>query len=168
MKKIILIFILFLVIIVLFTQKSNVLSVVIDNDYPKTMTVVHELEGIIEIPKIGLKREFKNTNNVDKGITVIAPSQSPSIADSLLILAGHSGTGLQSYFNYLYKLKINDKVYIIQNNHKYVYKIIDIYKRTKTGKAKIYKIKDKTTLVLVTCTNNDNRTQTFYTAVLID
>ncbi len=121
--------------------------------------------GYITIPKIGLKNKFIENGNIDKNIIVISPSDYPNKNNSLLILAGHSGTGRYAYFNYLYKLNINDKIIITYMGINYEYRVIKSYKQTKDGNIKIYKIKDKNTLALVTCTNNDKKTQTVYLAV---
>ena len=124
--------------------------------------------GKLEIPKIGFSRGFvdKNSkdNNVDKNITVIKESTMPDVKGGNLIIAGHSGTGPLAFFNELYNLTKNDRVYVYYNNTKYIYKIVNIYKQKKTGKIKIYRDKEKTTLTLVTCTNNNKNTQTIYIA----
>lgn len=124
--------------------------------------------GKLEIPKIGLDRGFvskdSKDNNVDKNITIIKESQFPDVQGGNLIIAGHSGTGPLAFFNDLYKLTKGDRVYVHYNNKKYAYKIVNIYKQKKTGKIKIYRNKKKTTLTLVTCTNNDKNTQTIYIA----
>ena len=124
--------------------------------------------GKLEIPKIGFSRGFvdKNSkdNNVDKNITVIKESSMPDVKGGNLIIAGHSGTGPLAFFNELYNLTKNDRVYVHYNNTKYIYKIVNIYKQKKIGKIKIYRSKSKTTLTLVTCTNNNKNTQTIYIA----
>lgn len=124
--------------------------------------------GKLEIPKIGLDRGFvskdSKDNNVDKNITIIKESQFPDVQGGNFIIAGHSGTGPLAFFNDLYKLTKGDRVYVHYNNKKYAYKIVNIYKQKKTGKIKIYRNKKKTTLTLVTCTNNDKNTQTIYIA----
>ena len=124
--------------------------------------------GTLEIPKIGFSRGFvskkSKDNNIDKNITVIKESTMPDVKGGNLIIAGHSGTGPLAFFNNLYKLKKNDRVYVHYKNKKYAYKIVNIYKQKKTGKIKIYRNKNRSTLTLVTCTNNDKNTQTIYIA----
>ena len=44
----------------------------------------------------------------------------------------------------------------------YTYKFVNIYKASKTGTISIYRNSKRTTLTLVTCTNNDSTTQTIY------
>ena len=66
--------------------------------------------------------------------------------------------------------KIADEIidnFTSDESSKYVYKITNIYKQPKTGKLAIYRDYDKTTLTLITCTNNDSRTQTIYVAELV-
>ncbi len=121
--------------------------------------------GYISIPKISLRNKFVENGNIDKNIIMISPSEYPAVENSILILAGHSGSGRYAYFNYLYKLKISDEIIINYMGTNYKYKIISIYKQIKDGNIKTYKIKNKKTLVLVTCTNNDKKTQTIYLAV---
>ena len=55
---------------------------------------------------------------------------------------------------------------VTYKNKKYNYKIVNIYKQPKTGVLAIYRNYDKTTLTLITCTNNDSKSQTVYIAEL--
>lgn len=160
MKKILLI-ILFLYFLIF--EKTN--DFIITSNH-KTKKYDYEI-GIIEIPRIGLKKKFYNNNNVDKNIIVIQPSQYPNVENSVLILAGHSGTGTNAYFNDLYKLLIGDYVYIRFSNIKYKYKITNIYHQQKKGKLIVYNDVNKTTLVLITCTNGVSDYQTIYICELI-
>jgi len=126
--------------------------------------------GYLEIPKINFKKGFvdinSQDNDVNKNIAVISSSKFPNIEKGNFIIAGHSGTGVQSYFKNLYKLSTNDKVYVYYKNVKYTYKIVNIYKQPKNGKIAIYRDYNKTTLTLVTCTKNDKTSQTVYIAEL--
>lgn len=119
-------------------------------------------KGIIDIPKIKLNRYFYVSSNVDKNIVVLDGSNNPHEKKSLLILASHSGTGKYAFFNYLYKLEINDKAYVVCDNVKYSYILKYKYLIRKNGHASIYKYKDSRTLVLITCTNNVKGMQTVY------
>ncbi len=126
--------------------------------------------GYLEIPKIKFKRGFvdinSKDNDVSKNITIISGSKYPNVEKGNFIIAGHSGTGVQSYFKNLYKLKNNDEAYVYYKNIKYTYKIVKIYKQSKNGTIAIYRDYNKTTLTLVTCTKNDKKTQTVYIAEL--
>lgn len=107
-------------------------------------------------------------NNVDKNIMVIQESSYPDVDKGNLIIAGHSGTGWNAYFNDLYKLQTGDIATVQYKNKEYNYKIVNIYKQKKVGTIAIYRDYNKTTLTLVTCTNDDSSTQTIYIAELQD
>ena len=128
--------------------------------------------GYLEIPKVNVKKGFLNIdhkdNDVGKNITVIKGSSYPDVDKGNFIIAGHSGTGIHSYFKDLYKLKKGDKAYITYNGYKYTYKIVKIYKQEKNGTIAIYRDYNKTTLTLITCTKNDKKHQTVYILELVD
>ena len=52
--------------------------------------------------------------------------------------------------------------YIIYNNKKYSYQIVNIYNQVKKGSLNIYRDINKTTLTLITCTKDDKNSQTVY------
>lgn len=139
-----------------------------EKEIPKKNEVNYDYIGYLEIPKINLKKGFvkkeSKDNNVEKNIFIVDKSSYPDIEKGNFIIAGHSGTGYKAFFKNLYKLKEEDMVYVTYNNKKYTYKIAKIYKQKKTGVIAIYRDYDKTTLTLVTCTNNDEETQTVYIA----
>ena len=64
--------------------------------------------GYLEIPKINFKKGFVDINSQDnvvsKNITIIKGSKYPNVDKGNFIIAGHSGTGVHSYFKNLYKL----------------------------------------------------------------
>lgn len=132
--------------------------------------VTNEYIGYLNIPKINLTKGFldkrSNENDVEKNILVVEGSSYPDVEKGNLILAGHSGTGWKAFFNDLYKLEKNDVAYVTYKNKKYTYKIVNIYTQPKVGTIAIYRNYDKTTLTLVTCTNDDSTTQTIYIAEL--
>ena len=133
--------------------------------------VTDEYIGYLIIPKINLTKGFvdkrSSENDVEKNILVIDGSNYPDVENGNFILAGHSGYGWKAFFNELYRLQVSDTAYITYKGKKYVYKITNIYKQPKTGKLAIYRDYDKTTLTLITCTNNDSGTQTIYVAELV-
>lgn len=128
--------------------------------------------GYLEIPKLGFNRGFYNIaspeNTVEKNIQVIEGSKMPNKKNGNLIIAGHSGTGWKAFFNDLYKLNIGDQAIVTYKGHKYTYQIEDISKQAKTGTLTIKRNINKTTLTLITCTNNDSTTQTIYVASLVN
>ena len=117
--------------------------------------------GILEIPSINLKKGFYGindiNNNVNRNIEIIENSDMPDVVNGTFILAGHSGSGAYSHFKNLYKLSLNDKLYIYYNENKYSYKVVNIYDVEKTGKVKIKRDANKTYLVLITCRHNTNK-----------
>lgn len=133
--------------------------------------VTNEYIGYLIVPKINLTKGFldkrSSENDVEKNILVVSGSNYPDTEKGNLILAGHSGTGWKAFFNGLYKLNIGDVAYINYKGKKYIYNIVNIYTQPKVGKLAIYRNYDKTTLTLITCTNNDSTTQTIYIAELV-
>lgn len=122
--------------------------------------------GILEIPKINLKRGFyglgNRYNSVDYNVTVINGSTFPGVQNNNLILAAHSGNCSICYFENLYKLKLGDIAYINYDKNRYTYKIVDIYEVEKDGTVAIYRDNNKNCLTLITCTRNSNTKQTVY------
>ena len=74
--------------------------------------VTNDYIGYLTIPKINLTKGFLDKrspeNHVDKNILVVNGSNYPSTERGNFIVAGHSGTGWNAFFNDLYKLSIND------------------------------------------------------------
>ncbi len=118
--------------------------------------------GILEIPKIKLKRGFYNieskNNNVNKNIQVLKKSQLPYIENNILVLASHSGNGIYSYFNKIDNLNISDLLYIYYLDKKYIYEINDIYKIEKNGNLEI-SYTNNSQLILTTCDKLDKTKQ---------
>lgn len=132
--------------------------------------ITNDYIGYLNIPKINLTKGFldkrSSENDVEKNIFIVEGSTYPDVEKGNLIIAGHSGTGWKAFFNDLYKLEKGDQAYVTYKDKKYTYKIVNIYKHPKTGTIAIYRNYDKTTLTLITCTNNDSTTQTVYIAEL--
>ena len=105
-------------------------------------------------------------NTVNKNVQVVETSTYPDVDKGNFIIAGHSGNAWKSFFRDLHKVEIGDQAYVSYKGKKYEYTIKNIYKQQKTGKLAIYRNYDKTTLTLITCTNNDSTTQTVYIAEL--
>ncbi len=123
--------------------------------------------AILEIPKINLKKELyqDEKNNVDQNIYVHPKSIFPNQNKSHVILASHSGSSSIAYFKNLYKLKVNDEVKLYYNQNIYIYNIKEIEYQAKTGT--LYLKQDYSNLLtLITCTYQNNKTQTIYYAKL--
>lgn len=117
--------------------------------------------GVIEIPKINLKKGIVNSdskyNNLNKNIYTISNSTFPSENEiSHIILAGHSGNSYISYFRNLKKLKKEDLIYFYYNNQTYIYSISNIYEVEKTGTIAVG-IYAKDAMTLITCVENSNK-----------
>lgn len=127
--------------------------------------------GVLEIPKIGLKRGFYNSdskyNNLDWNVCMVKGSALPDVVNGNLILMSHSGNGYGAYFAYLYRLNIGDEASVTYNKQRYNYKIVNIYTVPKKGVVSIVRNYSKTTLTLITCTKNDDTSQTVYIAELV-
>ena len=138
----------------------------VETEKPKPKTYTYNYVGILEIPKINLKRGFLDIdskyNNVNYNITVISGSTFPDEDNNNLILAAHSGNCSICFFDKLYKLSLGDVAYVTYKNEKHSYKIVDIYNVPKTGSVSIYRDYSKNVLTLITCTRNSNTEQTVY------
>ena len=122
--------------------------------------------GILEIPKIGLSKGFyqkeSSLNNVKFNIKILSQSNYPDEENGNVIIIGHSGNYSNSYFGNLYQLVVGDMATIQYHDKNYVYKIVNIYKETKDGTITIYRDETKNCLTLITCTKDDDTTQTVY------
>ena len=122
---------------------------------------LYENIAILRIPKINLKRGLvdKNSkyNDIKYNIMIHKSSDSPSEEGGNLILLAHSGNSNISFFKNLYKMKLDDIIYLDYNNNTYKYKLINIYDIEKNGKAPIRKNTTKSSITLITCRNNTNK-----------
>lgn len=127
---------------------------------------VYDYTGVLEIPKLNLRRGFYNIdskyNDVDYNITVIRGSTFPDQENNNLILAAHSGNCSICYFKTLYKLVIGDIAYLTYKSETHTYKIVNIYEVEKNGTVAIYRNYNTKVLTLITCTKNNDYTQTVY------
>lgn len=122
--------------------------------------------GILEIPKIGFNKGFykkgSELNNVKFNLKILDVSNYPDEEKGNVIIIGHSGNYSNSYFANLYQLAVDDIASINYNGRKYNYKIVNIYKDTKDGTVTIYRDETKSCLTLITCTKDDESSQTIY------
>lgn len=135
-----------------------------------TTNIDNNYLAVLGIDKINLLQGFYDIdnplNNVDKNIELISSSDYPNVENGSVILAAHSGNDRVSYFNKLYKLNINDTLYIIYNGNKYIYNLIEIDEVDKTGSITLKNISNMTSLVLITCSNKNKDKQVVYIAKL--
>ena len=127
--------------------------------------------GVLEIPRIGLKRGFYNLdskyNSIEYNVSMVHGSTLPDVVNGNLILMAHSGDAYISYFAYLYRVQIGNYAYVTYNGNKYKYQFVNIYTVPKNGSVKIIRNYNRTTLTLITCTKDDDTTQTVYIAELV-
>ena len=142
-------------------QQQNTNQVI---DYSKYL-------GVLEIPRIGLKRGFYNVgnryNNIQYNVTMVGGSDLPDVPNGNLILMAHSGDAYISYFAFLYRLNIGDSAYVTYGGRKYHYQVANIYTVPKTGVVTIRRNKERTTLTMITCTKDDDHSQTVYICELV-
>lgn len=131
---------------------------------------LEEFIAILEIPKISLKKGLvakeSNNNNLSKNIMIMPISTMPNVDKGNFVLASHSGIGYLAFFKNLYKLTINDLIYVYYNNVKYIYIINDIYDEEKRGTVTIFKNIEDTAITLITCKYKDETKQTVYVGIL--
>lgn len=127
--------------------------------------------AVLEIPSINLKRgvvdNTKDFKSINYAISVDNSSNYPNNKGNF-ILYSHSGNSNIAFFNKLYKLEINDDIYVYYNGVKYHYRIFNKYDIEKTGKAKIINLKDNKYITLITCNQNKKGYQIVIEGKLVD
>ena len=128
--------------------------------------------GYLSIPDINLKKGFTEINSkyntVSRNIEILSSYDYPDKENGNVIFAAHSGNSSVSYFNKLHLIGVGTYVYIDYEGINYTYEIKDIYEVEKTGTAEIKRRKGVSTITLITCTKNNNDTQTIYIGELIN
>ena len=128
--------------------------------------------GYLTIPDINLKKGFTEKtskyNTISRNIQILSSSDYPDKENGNVIFAAHSGNSSVSYFNKLYLLNNGAQVHIDYNSVKYIYKIVNIYTVPKSGQVEIKRNKNISSITLITCTKDDNSTQTVYIGELIN
>ncbi len=141
------------------------------DETPTTPSDYETYVGILEIPKISFNKGFykkeSSLNNVKFNIKILDSSSYPDEDKGNTIIIGHSGNYSNSYFGNLYQLALEDTASITYDNRKYTYKIVNIYTEQKDGTVTIYRDESKTCLTLITCTKDDENTQTIYILELV-
>ena len=149
-----------------FEQEEQVdidLSTEVVEENKTTSSTSYDYIAVLEIPSISLKRGLvdKNSkaNNVNKNIQILNESDMPDVENGTLYLAGHSGSSYISFFRNLEKVKYGDMIYIYYNHIKYSYKVNNLYIETKDGDISVLRDKNKTNLVLTTCSQDNKGSQ---------
>lgn len=137
------------------TQPKNKIQIKPNIIYNKIFNIMHNKKEeyllVLNIPKINLTKKVypldNELNNIDKNVEILSSSK---IKENNFILAAHSGTNDNAYFNNLYLLKLTDIIFIHYENYIYTYSVNNIYYINKTGYLKISNdLKNK--LILITC-----------------
>lgn len=170
-KNIILIISTVIVLIPNITRK-DINKIIYSHVYNKIEIINHNKKEehllIIEIPKITLSKKVypinSNQNNVDKNIEILASSNIPN---NNFILASHSGTNKNAYFNNLHLLNNLDLIYVYYQNQKYIYQISNVYYIEKTGFLELSQdLSDA--LILITCSRKHDDKQLIISSKLIN
>ena len=122
--------------------------------------------GVLEIPRIGLKRGFYGVgsryNNIQYNVAMVNGTSLPDQVNGNTILMAHSGDAYISFFAYLYKLEIGNLAYITYQGNQYTYQLVNRYDVPKIGVVSIKRDYTKTCLTLITCTKDNDSLQTVY------
>lgn len=125
------------------------------------LKVKYDYIAVLKIPKIklekGLVAKDSKYNNINYGVEILKESDSPDVINGNVILAAHSGTANISFFRNLDKINVGDEAIIYYQGKSYNYRFVKIYDIDKTGKAKIKRDNNTSTLTLVTCRHNTNK-----------
>lgn len=127
--------------------------------------------AVIEVPTISLKTGIVMSNSsystMNKNVSIFPNSDMPTKENGNFILFAHRGSSRVSYFKDIYKLKINEEIYIYYNNTKYTYKIINKYNVSMYDHTPLNKMQDKTIITLITCKKNDSNYRTIIVGELV-
>lgn len=127
--------------------------------------------GVLEIPSIRLKRGFYGSNsrynNIQYNIAVVDKSSMPDVVNGNLILMGHSGDAWNAYFDSLFNMQIGADMYVTYGGNVYHYVLTNMYDVAKTGRVRVVRNYDITTLTLITCNKYDNTKQTVFIGELV-
>ena len=142
-------------------KKDNLETVEVKQEETVKTKSKYEYIAILKIPKInlekGLVEKTSKYNSINYGVEILKESDSPDVINGNVILSAHSGTANISYFRNLDKLSVGDEAIIYYKGNTYKYKFVNIYDIEKTGKAKIKKENNTSTLTLITCRHNTNK-----------
>jgi len=128
--------------------------------------------AVIEIPNIslntGIVMSDSNYNTMNKHVSIYPTSDMPNIDNGNFILFAHNGSSRVSYFRNIYKLDVNDKIYIYYNNQKYTYKVIKNYDVSMYNSTPLNRIDNKTIITLITCKSGSNKYRTIIVGELVE
>ncbi len=136
-----------------YLNNTSSISQIDNSESNKHFENEEEYYAILEIPKLNLKRGIYNyeskLNNVDKNITLLAPTKINDVGKDIIVLAAHSGSSKISFFHNLDNLNLYDSIYFYYAGWKYEFKVIAKYEIAKDGTLEI--TKEEAILYLTTC-----------------
>lgn len=110
--------------------------------------------GYLQIDKINLYEELyeinSKKNNIEEHVTILKESSPPSVKNTTIFIAAHSGTGKLAYFKNLDKLSLNDIIIVKYENTIYKYKVTEMLEHKKNGTITVPK-ENNNQLILTTC-----------------
>src|SRR5574344_1012174 len=106
-------------------------------------------KNTIQIDKININEELNiaSINNYVNGIVLFKEYSMPN-EEGTIVVAAHSGTGSNAYFNDLILLNKNDKIIIEYANITYIYNVLDVKEVNVTD---IAILTNKVDLILLSC-----------------
>lgn len=150
----------------IYDNKKNNIAVekVINNEVEIDNENRYSYTSVIEIPSINLKRGIVSSSNkyndVKYNIELIKRN------DNEIIVASHNGNAYNSYFKDLHKISLGDEILFYDDGNIYKYIFTDKYTIKKDGYADIYNDQTKKSLILITCSEEDDNAQDVYIGYL--
>lgn len=134
------------------------------SENPVHSTLMESYIGVLEIPKISLKRGFYSydspNNTVDSNIEMISSNCSPFL-DCTFLLASHSGNSSISYFKHLDQLELGDEAILSYQKKQESFVLKHILHQVKNGMISLPKPQEFE-LVLTTCNKTQDDIQDIY------
>ncbi len=120
---------------------------------------------LLDIPSIDFKRGLylfdSEFNNVDENLELIEGSSLPNNDDGITIIAGHTGSGDNAYFNNLSSLFIGATAKLFYDGIWYQYILENVIEIDKNGYFLINENYRPNTLLLITCKSNSDKQEVY-------
>ncbi|NLV90360.1 MAG: sortase [Tenericutes bacterium] len=167
MRKLICVFVLLLIVFIIEKSISlNKINYIKENYYKDKMDIY-----LITIEKINIKNIIKEDtikSEKIKDIVLFKEYGKPNIKNSNTIIGAHSGNGRNSFFTNLINIEIDDEIKLYYKEIEYIYKVIDKFYIIESDFKILNNIKNKTTLTLFTCNEDNNKYRLIVVSELID
>jgi LPXTG-site transpeptidase (sortase) family protein len=122
--------------------------------------------ALLEIPDIDLIKPLtkdKKLNDIKYNIQILTGNIPIETKDNL-VLAAHSGNSEISFFKDLDELDYGSDIRIYHDGYKYVYRLFSKYEIEKTGVSNIIRDRERNTLTMITCNEENDNKQIIYIA----